>query len=171
MTGFQKYKILLGEMESGNDYQAVNLLSGSLGKYQFIPITLNALQFNYSLPAWIGKDYFLNSPELQEIYINAQIQDGLIYLERSGLKNFIGTSVSGSKRFSGSRTSINIYGVLAGVHIGGAGNLKRFLLQGINADDGYTSISDYIYYFSENSSGGFPVVYGVGFALLLFYLF
>jgi len=170
MSDLQKYKVLLGEMESGNNYKAVNLISGALGKYQFIPSTLNGLQFIYSLPAWIDKNTFLNSPDLQEIYINAQIEDILVYLERSGLKKFVGSSVIGSKRFPGKRASVNIYGLLAGAHLSGTDNLRGYLEQGFNVDDGATSISDYIYYFSDKISGGSLYLVGVGLAFILFYL-
>lgn len=170
MNDLQEYKSLLAEMESGDSYLKTNPFSGALGKYQFIPSTLNALQWIYNLPAWVSPLNFLSNSSLQENYINAQIEDTLIFLERSGLKNFVGSSVRGSKRFPNSRTSITIYGLLAGAHLAGTGNLKKYLEQGINVDDGTTSISDYIYYFSDKLNGSMATLYGMALAFLLFYL-
>ena len=39
--------------------------------------------------------------------------------------------------------------MLAAAHLSGVGNLKRFLLEGHNPDDGKTSLSDYASYFSS----------------------
>ncbi len=170
MNDFGSFKKLLGKMESGNNYQAVNYLSGALGKYPFIPSTLDGLQYIYDLPAWVDADNFLNNPALQEKYITAQITDIVIFVERSGLKKFVGLLVTGSKRFSGSSTSINIYGLVAGGHLAGTGNLKKFLENGINVDDGRTSISDYIYYFSKEINPVSLVVPGLIFASVIIYL-
>ena len=46
--------------------------------------------------------------------------------------------------------------MLAGAHLSGVGNLKRFLLDGHDPDDGFTSLSDYAAYFSSKlSDNGF----------------
>jgi len=44
-----KYKKLLAQMESNNNYKAYNPLTGALGKYQFMPSTLDNLKNNYFL--------------------------------------------------------------------------------------------------------------------------
>ena len=66
-----KYRELLAKMESGNknfpdgNYKATNSI-GALGRYQFMPTTLNALKRIYSLPDWKNAGNFLNNPALQD---------------------------------------------------------------------------------------------------------
>ena len=93
----KKYKELLGYMESSNNYQETNP-SGALGKYQFMPSTLSALQKKYKLPDWRPANNFLNDFSLQEQYLERHIQDTLDYIDVSGMKKYIGHMVKGSKR-------------------------------------------------------------------------
>ena len=44
---------------------------------------------------------------------------------------------------------LNLYGMLAVAHLGGVGNLKRFLLDGYDPDDKSTSLCDYAALFSS----------------------
>ena len=100
----------LGFSESSGNYKAVNRL-GYLGKYQFGWTTLN----------WVGiynKRQFLNDPMLQERAFEA-----LISKNKWVLKDYI-------DEFDGQIIN-DIYvtesGLLAAAHLGGAGNVMKFL--------------------------------------------
>ena len=172
MINKEKYKSLLAQMESGNNYKKTNLI-GALGKYQFMPATLNGLKSNYNLPAWNNANYFLNNPALQELYIDTLINDSISFIETNNLNQYSGFTISGSKRFKTITTPINIYGMLAAIHLSGSGNLKRFFRDGYNPDDGLTSLKDYLAYFSKNLSSGlnnFSLLLAFIPAIILYYL-
>lgn len=100
----------LGFKESSGNYRAVNRL-GYLGKYQFGRSTLN----------WIGiynTSRFLNSPLLQEKAFEALISKNKWVL-RDYIDEFNGQTINGVK--------ITESGLLAAAHLGGAGNVKKFL--------------------------------------------
>lgn len=100
----------LGFIESSGNYRAVNRL-GYLGKYQFGRSTLN----------WVGiynTSRFLNSPSLQEKAFKALISKNKWVL-RDYINKFNGQSINGVK--------ITESGLLAAAHLGGAGNVKKFL--------------------------------------------
>lgn len=168
----EKYKFLLGEMESHNDYSIENNI-GALGKYQFMSSTLNSLQSNYNLSAWKNKNYFLSSPMLQEQYEDALIKDSLNYIKRNDLEKYLGKVVKGSKRFKSIASPLNVYGMLAAIHLSGATALKNFLLYGSNPDDGLTSLSDYAAYFSNKLStfgNATPIIFALLPAIVLYYV-
>lgn len=173
----EKYKTLLGQMESGNEnfpdgnYNATNAI-GALGKYQFMPTTLNALKRIYNLPDWKNDNYFLSHPELQEVYINALFEDSVNFIRSNNLSAYSGKVVTGRKRFKNITTPINEYGMLAAIHLSGFGNLKRFFTNGHDPDDGLTSLSDYLVYFSSKlSSIANPAIILLAFipAIVLYY--
>jgi len=147
------FKYRLAQMESGGNYQAVNPSSGALGKYQFMPTTLNSLQSLYNLPHWFSSNEFLNHPELQEIYFDSHIQDLTSFIDNNGLRINEGSLVRGSMRFSRINVPVTFYGLLGGAHLAGTGNLKRFFETGYDPNDGQTSLSDYIAYFSKGVPG------------------
>ncbi|CAM3428170.1 hypothetical protein [Aequorivita lipolytica] len=100
----------LGFSESSGNYRAVNRL-GYLGKYQFGRSTLN----------WVGihnTSRFLNSPLLQEKAFEALISKNKWVL-RDYIDKFDGQSINGVK--------ISESGLLAAAHLGGSGNVKKFL--------------------------------------------
>ncbi len=100
----------LGFSESSGNYRAVNRL-GYLGKYQFGRSTLN----------WVGiynTSRFLNSPLLQEKAFEALISKNKWVL-RDYIDRFNGHSINGVK--------ITESGLLAAAHLGGAGNVIKFL--------------------------------------------
>jgi len=100
----------LGFSESSGNYRAVNRL-GYLGKYQFGRSTLN----------WVGiynTSRFLNSPLLQEKAFEALISKNKWVL-REYIDKFDGQSINGVK--------ITESGLLAAAHLGGAGNVIKFL--------------------------------------------
>jgi len=168
----QKYKALLGFEESRNRYNIENSI-GALGKYQFMPDTLNGLQNTYNLPAWKNAAYFLSNPNLQEKYIDALIADALNFIERNNLKIYFGRTVSGSMKYKTISAPLNVYGMLAGAHLSGVGNLKRFLESGYNPNDGNTSLSDYAALFSSKITGlsnTLPLILAFVPAIVLYYI-
>ena len=100
----------LGFSESSGNYRAVNRL-GYLGKYQFGRSTLR----------WVGinnTSRFLNSPLLQEKAFEALISKNKWVL-RDYIEKFNGKTINGVK--------ISESGLLAAAHLGGAGNVMKFL--------------------------------------------
>lgn len=167
------YIKLLGQMESDDNYSIENNI-GALGRYQFMPATLNNLELIYSLPSWKNKTYFLSNPSLQDLYIKYLILDTKNFISRNGLEKYYGTPVSGSfnKRFKNITAPLNIYGMLAASHLSGPTALKNFLLFGTNPDDGSTSLSDYAAYFSNklNASLNYlPLLLAFIPAIILYY--
>lgn len=100
----------LGFSESSGNYRAVNRL-GYLGKYQF---GRSALQ-------WVGirnASRFLNSPLLQEKAFEALISKNKWVL-RDYIAKFNGQTINGVR--------ITESGLVAAAHLGGAGNVMKFL--------------------------------------------
>lgn len=105
--GFSHY---LGLSESSGNYRAVNRL-GYLGKYQFGRSTLH----------WVGifnTSRFLNSPLLQEKAFEALISKNKWVL-RDYIDKYVGRTINGVR--------ITESGLVAAAHLGGAGNVKKFL--------------------------------------------
>lgn len=100
----------LGFSESSGNYKAVNRL-GYVGKYQF----------GHSALEWVGisnKTTFLNSPLLQEKAFEALISKNKWVL-RNHIEKYDGQVLNGVK--------ITESGLIAAAHLGGAGNVKKFL--------------------------------------------
>jgi|TARA_R100000479_G_scaffold69849_1_gene33499 hypothetical protein len=100
----------LGFSESSGNYKAVNRL-GYLGKYQFGWSTLN----------WVGiynKRKFLNSPLLQEKAFEALISKNKWVL-KDYITEYDGQIIDGIK--------VTESGLVAAAHLGGAGNVMKFL--------------------------------------------
>ncbi|PVW16514.1 hypothetical protein [Marixanthomonas spongiae] len=100
----------LGFSESSGNYKAVNRL-GYLGKYQFGWTTLN----------WVGiynKRKFLNSPLLQEKAFEALISKNKWVL-KDHINEYKGQIIDGIK--------VTESGLIAAAHLGGAGNVMKFL--------------------------------------------
>tara|TARA_R100000306_G_scaffold6274_1_gene8733 strand:+ start:22306 stop:22950 length:645 start_codon:yes stop_codon:yes gene_type:complete len=100
----------LGFSESSGNYKAVNRL-GYLGKYQFGWSTLN----------WVGiynKRKFLNSPLLQEKAFEALISKNKWVL-KDYINEYDGQIIDGIK--------VTESGLVAAAHLGGAGNVMKFL--------------------------------------------
>ena len=172
MINETKFKSLLGYMESGDNYKSKNSI-GALGRYQFMPATLNSLKNKYNLAPWYDAEYFLKSPLLQETYASALIKDNLKFIDDNNLKTFNGRLVTGSKRFKTITAPLNVYGMLAAMHLAGPKNLVKFLTTGYNPDDGNTSLSDYAALFSSKLTGLeniTPLILAFIPALLLYYL-
>jgi hypothetical protein len=158
MISITKYSQLLAQLESGSlnipnsyNYQIQNPI-GALGKYQFMPTTLNYLRDKYNLKDWDNSEKFLKDWALQETYFVKSVIDILSFIDSNNLKQYLNKTISGSMRFKTITTKINIYGMLAGAHLAGTNNLKDYLESGHDPNDGFTSLSDYIAYFSLNLS-------------------
>ncbi|TXD50527.1 MULTISPECIES: peptidoglycan-binding protein LysM [unclassified Polaribacter] len=107
---FVAFKEAVAFKESQGKYTVVNTL-GYLGKYQFGRTTLE--RFNI-----YNTEAFLKNPELQEKAFIALCQVNKWILRRD-IKNSKGKIINGIK--------ITESGILAAAHLGGAGNVKKFL--------------------------------------------
>ena len=145
------YKQLLGYRESSDSY-LTNIGNGAYGKYQFLLPTIKSVArlLNIQEPT---VDEFLHNPKMQDRFLEALVYDSLNYLKNNNLEQFIGQVRTGS----GNKitTPINIYGLIAGIHLGGAGNMREYLRNNLDKSDhtntqtGGTYISDYVTSFSE----------------------
>ncbi len=120
----------IGFKESRNRYHVVNKF-GYLGKYQFGASTLERLHV-YNTQA------FLNNPVQQEKAFEALCSVNK-YILRKDIKRFVGKKING--------VLITESGMLAAAHLGGAGNVKKFLRsygKDNKKDQLGTSIQDYI---------------------------
>lgn len=119
--------------ESGSDWTLVNSI-GAIGKYQFMPITLKTLGYNFSTAEFIEDPYIF--PEEEQDYAMMR----LLKLNRSILKpyfNLIGKTIYGYE--------ISESGLLGAAHLAGAGNVIKFLKTGYNPSDKYgTRLTDYL---------------------------
>lgn len=132
---FTGFKSALGFKESRNRYHIVNKL-GYLGKYQFGRSTLKRLKI-------YNTDKFLKDSEQQEKAFAA-----LCALNKHILRKDIRRSVG--KRINGIK--ITESGIIAAAHLGGAGNVKKYL-----RSEGTTNFSDAfgssIQYYMKKFSG------------------
>ena len=147
LSNLNQFTDYLAARESGNSYNPQPPNPIAFGKYQFTAGRLNTLRDSYGLPNWINGNYFTDHPDLQEKYYQKHIQDLLKYIESYGYDN----KYSGQFRtaHNGHSGKINIYGMLAGAHLGGKGGLADYLVRGIDHNDGRTYISDYVIDFSN----------------------
>lgn len=145
-----KYKKYLAYRESSDDY---SIDSPGWGKYQFYPSTLNYLRDKYNLVDWISKENFLSDHSLQELYEDNLIQDSLSFIDSQGFDSFYGKEITGQG--TGKKALLNIYGMLAVIHLGGRGGLSDLLLHNKDHSDhsnpatGGTYLSDYAVDFSN----------------------
>ncbi len=114
------FKEALGFKESRNRYDIVNRL-GYLGKYQFGKSTLRRLKV-------YNTENFLNNPEQQERAFKALCSLNK-YILRKDIRRSVGNKING--------VLITESGILAAAHLGGAGNVKKFL-----RSSGDTNFSD-----------------------------
>jgi len=131
---FIGFKEALGFRESSNNYFTVNKY-GYLGKYQFGKSTLKMIGIN-------DAKTFLNTPEMQEKAFIANTERNKWILRRE-IKRFVGSYIKGVK--------ITESGILAAAHLGGPGNVRKYLRSyGKNCfKDGLgTSVRDYMKRFS-----------------------
>ena len=120
----------IGRRESSNRYDIVNKY-GYMGKYQFGRKTLNSIGFKH-----IDNETFLNSPKIQEMAMISLLRSNKKILRRQ-IKRYVGKVVNG--------VYITESGLLAGAHLAGAGNVKKWLRNGKRFKDGLgTSMVSYI---------------------------
>lgn len=133
-NSFIGFKEALGFKESRNRYFIVNKF-GYLGKYQFGKSTLRRLKI-YNV------ENFLRNPEQQERAFKALCSLNK-HILRKDIKRSVGKKINGFE--------ITESGILAAAHLGGAGNVKKFLRSngGNNFNDAFgTSIQHYMKTFS-----------------------
>lgn len=104
------FKEALGFKESRGNYFVVNSF-GYLGKYQFGPSTLRTIGVHNTTS-------FLRSPEIQEKAFIANLERNK-WILRKDIKKFSGKILNG--------VEVTESGILAAAHLGGPGNVKRYL--------------------------------------------
>jgi hypothetical protein len=128
------FKEALAFKESQGNYFIINTL-GYLGKYQFGIGTLQLMGvYNATL--------FLNDPVLQEQAFHTNIARNK-WILRKDIERFVGKNIGGIE--------ITESGILAGAHLAGAGNVKRYLRSwgAFDVADSYgTNIAKYMKKFS-----------------------
>lgn len=132
---FVAFKEAVAFKESQGKYSVVNTL-GYLGKYQFGKNTLKRIGI-YNTAA------FLKNPELQEKAFVAYCKVNK-WILRKDIKRSVGKTINGIK--------ITESGILAAAHLGGAGNVKKFLRSNGETifEDAYgATISQYLKKFSN----------------------
>ena len=107
---FIGFKEALAFKESRGDYFTVNTY-GYLGKYQFGKGTLKMIGIH-------NANDFLSNPELQERAFLANAERNK-WILRKDIERFVGKSIHG--------VLITESGILAAAHLGGPGNVKKFL--------------------------------------------
>lgn len=109
-NNFVAFKQALAFKESQGKYTVVNTL-GYLGKYQFGKSTLERFEI-------YNTKEFLQNPELQEKAFTALCKVNK-WILRKDIKNSVGKTINGIE--------ITESGILAAAHLGGAGNVKKYL--------------------------------------------
>lgn len=107
---FNGFREALAFKESRGDYFSINKF-GYMGKYQFGASTLKMVGV-------YNTKEFLNDPELQEEVFVANLRRNKWILRRD-IKRFVGKKIRGVK--------VTESGILAAAHLGGAGNVKKYL--------------------------------------------
>lgn len=107
---FIGFKEAVGFKESQGKYHVVNSL-GYMGKYQFGKGTLQLIGVYNT---WD----FMSNPSIQEKAFEANLSRNKWVLRRD-IKRFVGKTIAGVK--------VTESGILAAAHLGGPGNVKKFL--------------------------------------------
>lgn len=107
---FIGFKEAVGFKESQGKYHVVNTL-GYMGKYQFGKGTLQLIGVYNT---WD----FMSNPSIQEKAFEANLSRNKWVLRRD-IKRFVGKTIAGVK--------VTESGILAAAHLGGPGNVKKFL--------------------------------------------
>lgn len=108
--GFVAFKEAVAFKESQGKYSAINTY-GYLGKYQFGKHTLKRFDIE-------DTEAFLNNYELQEEAFKALCKVNK-WILRKDIQRSVGKTINGIK--------ITESGILAAAHLGGAGNVKKYL--------------------------------------------
>jgi len=140
------FRDLLGISESSGNYSK-DLGDEYWGKYQFGNARRIDIEKMLGLPHLTRLQF---TPEMQETFFNAHINDYEKRIFSDKLDKFFGETVTGAKNKI--TAPINKYGLLAGAHLGGYSGMKKFLTSNYSydpADSLGTHISDYIAKFSK----------------------
>lgn len=134
----------LGELESRNDYTALNRF-GYMGRYQFSKNTLLLLKNKGYLKISNHEiNNFLFNPKAQEAAIVALIKCNDDYFKRGGLyERYLGNTIKGVR--------VTREGMLAGAHLVGPFAVKQFLKSNgsiIKSDANKTKVTEYMKQFS-----------------------
>ncbi len=117
----------------GGGYTQRNAASGALGRYQFVPIALRDIGWREAGGGWTAlarshgvtdEASFLANPSAQEAAMTAYLARQESILQRTGLLNAAGTSVTA---MDGSTIRITESGLVAATHLCGAGTVARYL--------------------------------------------
>ncbi|MBK8869465.1 MAG: hypothetical protein IPN19_00055 [Elusimicrobia bacterium] len=152
---YNDYFDALGRRESDGHYDAVNQY-GYLGKYQMGESALIGAGYyksdgkddrKYADKNWTGKDGvhsradYLANKEAQDNAVKKLTENNWNWIQKLGLDKYIGKTVNG--------VEITKSGLLGGAHLGGVGNVLKFLKAGVEFKDGNkTNIKEYINLFS-----------------------
>lgn len=158
--GFKEFADALAQRESRSNYKIMNRY-GYAGRYQFGETALADAQF-YNMPAkkeklnsWNGSftelakecgvktiQDFLKNPQAQDIAFKKYKQRQLKAIKSYDLEKYIGMYLKDCV--------VTESGLLAGAHLKGPKNVKRFLERGIDSTDAFgTHISEYIRNFAN----------------------
>lgn len=107
---FNGFREALAFKESRGDYSVINKF-GYMGKYQFGASTLRMVGI-------YDASSFINNPKLQEEVFMANLKRNK-WILRKDIQRFAGKTIGGVK--------ITESGILAAAHLGGAGNVKKYL--------------------------------------------
>jgi len=149
---FKEFKEHLGFSEGGGNYRAVykdkNGVPKAFGKYQFIEARLKDVSRFMNIPE-PSINVFLANRDLQDSFFYAHCLMIYNYIKENNLDTYIGSEVIGRNKYP-VKTTINIYGLIGGSHLGGETGLKNFLVNGVDRRDALgTYISDYVAKFSD----------------------
>jgi hypothetical protein len=142
------FKDSLGISESSGDYN--NDLGQYWGKYQFGDARRYDIEKMLGINHHLTRDEF--TPEVQEQFFSAHVQDYENRIHQDGLEIYFDTTITGIS--NGITVKINKYGLIAGAHLGGYSGMKKYFTTGGTydpADNLGTHISDYIAKFSSIS--------------------
>jgi hypothetical protein len=136
----ERFMAHMAVRESNNNHKVVNPY-GMMGRYQFSPRTVQALGFN------VQKHIFLSSPHLQDTVMLAYMRANNKELS-DFIRKYEGQSYKG--------VLITRAGVIAGAHLCGSGNAKRFFIEQSHdgcIDANGTTIRHYIKEFNSYNLG------------------
>lgn len=150
LNAFADFKYLLIDSESSGNYRANNGIA--FGLYQFTKSRIETVA-TYLGEAIPSIEWFLADSTMQDRFFLAHIELILAYIEKHNLLRFEGKIVKGKNKYP-IETAINIYGMVAGAHLGGEWGMRDFLENGNDRKDSLgTYVSDYVAKFSNKMIG------------------
>jgi hypothetical protein len=120
---FKLFASHLGLLESHGDWKIINSL-GAMGKYQFMPSTLEKLGYHITPEAFKANPAIFNE-SMQEQALRDLVQNNSRCLRK--FAQYIGQVING--------TFITKAGLLGAAHLAGIGGVQKFLTSNHNATD------------------------------------